>query len=260
MIDIKVKADEIRKAYAERILQKKTNILIIGQQGDGKTQLVETCPGPILIDSFDPGGTETIRDMIEEEGKILCNPEYENDNPKRPFVFKKWFDATAKLERDKFFESIGTYVIDSGTRWAESLLNKIVADDGRAGQNPQIQDYGEQNNTARDCLETLAKLPCNFVMTFHYIVDRDKDKGSFAELVVTRRLRYRIPALFGESWIIRTKGTGDTVEHYLQTKNLGIHKAQTRIGRKGNFNLQEPADIRALLKKAGRPWEDKPAI
>jgi hypothetical protein len=68
---------------------KSFNALIYGSMGSGKTNITRTCRGPVLIHSFDPGGTKTVRDEIEK-GKIYADTRFEIEDPFKPTAFVLW--------------------------------------------------------------------------------------------------------------------------------------------------------------------------
>jgi len=66
------------------------------------------------------------------------------------------------------------------------------------------------------------------------------------------KLKVRGPILFDEIYMAVTKATSKGAEYSLLTRNTGLYKARTRLG-KGKFETYEQQDIKALLQKAG--WE-----
>lgn len=258
MPEIEIDADvkRIRELYGKRPLSNKVNFLIMGEFGSGKTKLAATCPGTVLHHSFDSGGTDTIQEEIKA-GRVISDVRFENEDSKRPRAFVEWHSEMTRLERSGFFSKIGTYYLDSGTFWAEAVMNKVVADAGRAGEIPQIQDYNSQQRLVRDSLRELTRLPCHVVVTIHIYMEPDTKTGSVtAELALSGKLRWKIPAEFGEHYVLVTGGVGNSEQFLLQTGKSGRYKARTRIGA-NKFNLFEPADISALLKKARRPLNEK---
>ena len=72
---------DISKMYSEDKAQEKLNALVLGTYGSGKTTLAATCPSPVLIHSFDPGGTKGLKAEIEA-GKIFVDTRFEHDDTK----------------------------------------------------------------------------------------------------------------------------------------------------------------------------------
>ena len=62
--DAAAELNRVRKYYAGDPLQKRFSALVTGETNAGKTFLLRTARLPVHIDSFDPGGTKGLRDMI----------------------------------------------------------------------------------------------------------------------------------------------------------------------------------------------------
>ena len=84
---------DLRNRYNET-RSKYINILALGGYGSGKTQLFSTCPKPIKIDSFDPGGTNTaaLQPLIDKGDLIVSRfedddwtPDPERRKPGQPY-------------------------------------------------------------------------------------------------------------------------------------------------------------------------------
>ena len=60
-LDITAEFAKLKSMYQEDVQSKTVNILLLGESGSGKTFLMRTAPGPVHIDSFDPGGSTSLR-------------------------------------------------------------------------------------------------------------------------------------------------------------------------------------------------------
>ena len=69
----------VRKFYAGDPLQKRFSALVTGETNAGKTFLLRTARRPVHIDSFDPGGTKGLRDLIAS-GDVVADTRYEDDD------------------------------------------------------------------------------------------------------------------------------------------------------------------------------------
>ena len=131
----------IRDNYNKSRAKDYFNSLIYGYMGTGKTTILGTARKPVLIHSFDPGGEKVLVDQIKK-GEVMVNSSFQHEDAKRPTTYRSWekeFDRLRHMEG--FFESIGTYALDSVTTWSEALMNAILKSNGRAAGIPQMQDY-----------------------------------------------------------------------------------------------------------------------
>ena len=256
-IDIKKEFAEIRAMYSSQAQQKTFNALVYGDFGTGKTNLIKTCRLPVHIDSFDPGGTKTVRDEVEK-GMILADTRYELEQPMKPMAFALWDKEYARRKRDGYFEHVGTYVIDSATTWASAAMNVILQKAGRLGGPPFQQDYLPAMSMVENAIKDMVTLPCDVILTAHLDVDKDEATGRmFVGPLFVGKLKQRIPLLFDELYCTQVKKSAAGETYGILTRSDGIFKARTRLGKGGIFEAFEKPDIKALLAKAGYPIEDK---
>lgn len=243
--------EEIRKRYKTSSGAETFNALIYGDMGTGKTNILRTCRAPILIHSFDPGGTKTLIDAIAE-GDVIVDNRFEEEDAKKSTAFKLWEKEFDRLRNAGFFEEIGTYALDSATMWGEACMNAILKANARPASTPQLQDYLVQMNVMRDAIKIMTSLPCDFVMTGHIDTDKDEVTGKMTTgPMVTGKLKAKLPILFDEIYVTISKETSKGIEYSLLTRNTGLYKARSRLGRGGRFETYEKQDIGRLLKKAG---------
>jgi len=261
-LKVQKRAAEVRQAYSERATDY-ANILVYGPFGTGKTRLALTAPKPVFIDSFDPGGTKT-RDLqpLIEAGDVIVEAKWESDKWKEPWAFREWEAEMRSRANDGFFNHLGTYILDSTTRWSKSLMYAVLQTGDRKGgprkgETPQIQDYLTQQLTAIDWLGEMMTYHCHVVVTGHIARIRDEVRGQMETgLLLWGKLSEEVPLVFDEKYVARCPAEGSYV---LQTKNDGYYAAETRMGG-GIFAAQEAQDLRRLLKLAGKRWEDKPSL
>ena len=246
---------DVLKRYKEDPGQRTFNCIVAGDMGTGKTRLLGTAPGPVLVHSFDPGGLKVLRPEIDK-GIVIPDVRYEDEDPKHPTVFQLWEKEFEKLRKEGVFNEIGTFAIDSVTTFADALMNEILRKQGRPGGVPYQQDYLLQINVMRDYMKIFTTLPCNVVLTAHLDPVKDEVTGKVKmDILVTGKLKVKIPLLFDEIYVAMTKRTSKGVEHVLLTKNDGYYSARTRIGR-DIFDTYEKPDLTYLMKKAGLLKED----
>lgn len=256
--EIEEKLKKVRETYLNDPRQKSFNLLLLGEMGSGKTYLLRTARKPVLIDSFDPGGTKALRDLVEK-GDVYVNS-FESEDPKHPTAFKRWKENFEKMRNERWFSYFGTYCIDSLTTWSDAIMNSILAASGIAGQAPRFtKDYVPQKveiqNTLRLCLD----LPCDFVLTGHLKIfeEDENDKAKLKwRLMTTGQGVTTVPLLFDEIYVMDPKSAPPPagVTYRILTAATGAHLARTRL--KGLSSYEEP-DICKLLAKAGYSITDK---
>lgn len=261
-LDIKAEASRLREQYQNDPRQDTFNAIIYGEMGTGKTKLLSTCPLPLFVHSFDPGGTLTIEDQkLMDAGLLIIDRSFEREDPRKPSAFAAWEKEFDKLDREGFFNHIGTYAIDSATTWADAIMNAVLQRAGRTGGFPQQNDYGPQMNTIKIAMQRFTNLPCNCILTAHVDTDKDEVSGRmFAYPLLTGKLKRRIPILFDEVYASIAKPTAKGTEWSLLTQPDGMYNCRTRLGKDGKFEKFEAPNIKDLLKKAGKPFADKPAL
>ncbi len=256
-LDIKKEFEDIKKMYDSHDRNKSFNALVYGPMGSGKTNLVRTCRGPVLIHSFDPGGTKTVRDEIEA-GHVFADTRYEDEDPLKPTAFENWDREYHRLKNGGLFDKIGTFVIDSATTWSSAAMNVVLKRAGRLGSQPFQQDYLPAMVLIENAIKDMTTLPCDCLLLCHEDADKDEASGKmFVGPLFVGKLKYRVPILFDEVYYACTKETSSGVNYHLLTRSTGLYKARTRLGKGGLFDTYEVQDIKALLKKAGYDTSDK---
>jgi len=259
-LEVKKLASEIRDFYKQDTRQDSFNLLLCGDKGSGKTVLSTTCRKPVHIDSFDSGGTKALKPWIEK-GEIIADTRWEGDDPFKPTVFEKWQTEMAKRERVGYFNHLGTYYLDTATSWAGCIMNYVLSKAGIAGEAPRFtHDYTPQKVKIINWIKRMLKYPCDFVLTGHLEGTKDEVLGKISyRFMTTGKGEVTIPLEFDELWIADTQLKSTGVEYRLITCRTGPYVATTRIG-KGVFELYEKPDVKYLLKKAGKNYEDKPLL
>ncbi len=263
LLRIKANAERISKFYDDDPRAKTFNAIVYGPPKVGKTELIKTMPGPILVHSFDPGGTKVLEDEIAS-GKVIVDTRFEIDDPKNPTSYTNWQKEMEGLIKDKFFDHCGTFVMDSMTTWAQTIMYNVIKKAAAksskrvAGSHAQKQDWIPQMNEIENWMRRFAGLSCNCVLLGHDDVPTDEDGLPVDDrrLMITGKLSKRVPALFDEVYYMHiansVKGT-----RMLQTQPKNRISAGSRLGRGGRLaDIVEP-DVRAILKAVGYPYEDK---
>jgi len=257
-LDVEQEFAKITANY-EKNRAKKADFIIIGYSGVGKTHLLRTCPQPVYVDSFDKGGTRGVLDDLIAQHRIFVDTRWEQDQTLNPTAFKGWDDNFTRLIRSNFFDSVGTYAIDSMTSFSDAILAYILKKASRAGKKPNYyEDYPIHHNIIRDAIKMIWSLPCYTILTGHIDTMKDDVSGAIiSSLLLPGKSAVKVPIHADEVYILEVKETKDGLEHTLLTRNTGKLRARTRIGSR-KFNIREPADIRKLIVKAGFDVSDKP--
>lgn len=241
-------AEELKKIqenYKSNPRKDTTTVLLCGTSGAGKTFFSRTCPGPVLLDSFDPNGTDTIRSVIESN-HIIADTRFEiskrksNENP-----FSLWDIEYERRKRMNLFDEVGTYFIDSFTLMNHALINHVK------------QDWQLWDKTLREIILDLGTLPCHVVMTAHLTLIKDEITGkTVAHILSPGQAKYWLPMLFSEVYVLVSTPSTKGLERKMITANNSYYVAKTRIG-SNKFELFEEPNMKDLLKKANYPYEDK---
>jgi len=260
-LEIKKKASEIQEMYRNDESQNSFNLLLTGETGTGKSYLLRTARRPVHIDSFDPGGTKCLRDEIAK-GHIIADTRWENDDPFKPKVWLNWVKESQARMKMGYYDHLGTYVVDSSTKWADSIMNQILFAAGIAGETPRFtKDYHPQKTQILNWVKFLLRVPCDFIMTGHLEAHKDDVTGAITYRYMTvGKAVALIPLEFDEVWTTATKPKSTGPEYHIITAHTGPYLASTRLGKGGIFKTYETPDIKYLLKKADLPTDDKPLL
>ncbi len=254
--------DEVQKLrldYSTDPRQNSFNCMVLGEMGSGKSFLARTARFPVHFDSFDPGGTKGLRDLISS-GDIVVDSQYESEDRMKPSMFRKWETNFERRYNTGYFESFGTYVLDSATSWSDAIMNRILNDAKIPGEAPRFtKDYVPQKTYIHNYLRKMLDLPCDFILTGH-LEPYDREGETLFRFLTVGKGSIIFPTLFDEIYVMLPRTTGTKVEYRLLTQNTGKHVARSRLAANGLFDMYEKPDIKYLLTKAGLSPEDKPKL
>lgn len=274
--DYKNELKKVTDYYNGDPLQKRFSALVTGETNAGKTFLLRSARLPIHVDSFDPGGTKCLNDMIRKKenpnGQIVADTKWESDNPFAPDKFAEWKKSIDIRLAINYFHKFGTYCIDSATTWGIAVMNYQMASKDDAGGVPQHRrDYNPQKVEMVNYIHKLMRIPCDFILTGHLreikkLVRVDTKTGISYEDIkyrfyTTGQAVITIPLLFDEIYVLTGRdGKGREPTREMLIDSLGEYVARSRLKANGKLDAVEPPNIKGLLKKIGLDWHDKPKL
>jgi AAA domain len=258
-LDARVEATRLRELYKEK--KETVSILLTGDSGTGKTFLAKTAPFPVLMDSFDPGGTLSVRDEILN-GNIVAYDEWENDDPYNPKVFVEWERTLHERLRDNYFSNFACYWLDSASWWNECILASVLKKAGRAGQAPKWQsDWYPNKILLQNYIRKLQALPCHFILTAHLMPQKDMEGNvQYWRPNFSGQAQIMVPTMFDEIWVSQRKERSSGFEYTLITQSSGLYTARSRLAGTHKILTEEGANLRNILKKSEVNYEDKPRL
>jgi hypothetical protein len=267
--DAKKELKRVREYYASDPLQKRFSALITGESGSGKTFLLSTARFPIHIDSFDAGGTKSIRKWIAS-GDIIADTQWEREDPYDPKVFGEWMRTIDIRLSSGYFNMFGTYALDSASSWGDAVMNYQLSKAEHAGEAPKWnRDYTPQKTYMINYIKKLMNLPCDFILTGHLktleeIIGTTKEGNDIKKIsyrfFTTGQAMVTIPMQFDELYVIRGEETSSGVNRQLLIDSQGKYIARSRLKGDGRLSDKEDPNIKKILKKIGLNWEDKPKL
>ena len=251
---------DLQQRYQNDPQQNTFNLLLTGDVGAGKTHLLKTARKPVFIDSFDPGGTKTVRQEIAR-GEIIADTRWEDENASNPTVFVDWVDEFNRRLKNGFFDRFATYAIDSFTQWQQALMNYILNEAGIAGKVPRWgKDYQPHKVKTRNFIARVLSLPCDVILPAHLKADKDEVSGRVSyKLQTTGDNKTKVPLMFDEIWVVLSEQDKEkNTQTYIQTRASGRYQARSRLASNGKIPDICPANIKEILSAAGLPTKDMP--
>jgi hypothetical protein len=246
-------------------------MLLLGDTGNGKTGLLATLASAgyrLFVGDFD-NGLDVLLDPT------VLAPEF-----RKNVFFKTFYDKAtltagvlgttpqAKGFQD-FVSSMGNwmedgkslgniyswgakdvFVIDSLTFLGNMIMAHVLQLSGRAGQKPQIQDFGSAVDSQESIIETLYNpaVRCNVVVTAHLNPQSDDMQGGVTKMfpsALGKKLPTKIGRYFNTIVQVQKTGIGDKVKRELLTSNS--HMTALKVPKPGKVpGVMEP-DLNKLF-------------
>lgn len=224
---------ELKRTYAER--PKKANVLNYGRPGTGKTYALRTLPPgalPLHIDSFDPGGSRSIDELIRKyPEKFFVDARWEVEDDFRPTAWNNWLADFDKREKEGYFKYIGTYVIDSATFWVEAALNAVK---GNKSGPATLPEYNMRQIKVRHELKRILNLPCNVIINAHPDYDKDEGTGKIIAGPIGGKMALRFPPMFDEIYYSYTKESSQGIDYLWAIRPFELYFARSRMTKGGD--------------------------
>ncbi len=256
--DPAVEFAKIREQYLSQASNNTFNALVLGRLGTGKTSSLATLPKPLLIHSFDPGGSKSLKKYIDDPNSGIYVESFENEDSKKPTEYARWERRFLQLKDDGAFDYFASYAVDSATTFTAAALNEVLRAAGRAGTIPQIQDYQRMMSMMGHFVHMVNSMAVNFVMLGHLTLEKDEITGKITAVpLIVGKQKETLPTLFDEVYISVAKPTAQGNEYKFLTQHESYYEARSRLASNGKLDKHEPQNFKEILKKTGYPYEDK---
>lgn len=224
-----------------------------GPSGSGKTQSSITLPlvesKPLLLVDYD-NRWETVRDEIES-GLVKLVTIYDPD-PNSP----KGWDQAERLRKELWAAARGEFpfsgVIEDGLtsmlRLAMNSALTLRGKDGRdstgLGGTPSQGHWGAQIMYLHRHINSVRNLPCHYILTGHFDIEKDEDDGKIKVMPkVTRSLRTEVPSWFNEVYNCYRIADKDRIRYFWMTGGTGTYEFfKSTLNNKGRY-WKDPVEI-----------------
>jgi len=236
-------------------------MLQFGDYKSGKTSALETCPRPIHVDSWDPGGSKVLKKGITE-GWIVCDSQWENEDPADPKMFEKFDTIFRARKAAGYFDYFATYALDSITTFSQAVMNYTLKRRKRIDNIPVSGKGGDNDYVAMQAklgpvLRTFLNLPCHVILCAHPDINEDDFGKRFVGPMISGKLRTELPIMLDEIYYLKVQETKDGLVRKYLTQPDGIFRCGSRLAKEGKIDTWENINIKEIIKKGGYEWEDK---
>ncbi|KKM61350.1 hypothetical protein LCGC14_1532560 [marine sediment metagenome] len=157
---------ELKREQQKRRELGQVSWLVVGESGSGKTTLLKTAVRPIFIDSFDPGGTNSIRHELEGDD-ILVDTQWESPGEDLHAAWEHFRRTFRHRVRSGVFDKIGTYCWDSLSSGAGVLFGWGTKEAEKEPKYDSRTFYGKAQVQLMIHLREVLSLPCDVIVIAH---------------------------------------------------------------------------------------------
>ncbi len=206
--------------------------LVLGNTGAGKTTLFLTLPGKKFMYLFDPNALNSIQGHnvdyeefmpgpLSMSVKSLSKGKGDRSQSTPSTRYSEWEQDFEDKLKSGFFDQYDVIAFDSFTTLSDMVMDRVLAINGRAGQWPQLDDYGPQMNSLTSIVRTVTSLGKMIYFTGHIELQQDElSKRIFQTPLMTGKLKAKLPLLFSEVYFasaVPDQKSGE-VKYQIQTK------------------------------------------
>lgn len=210
----------------------KPKFLLVGSTGSGKTAQIATLPGKTFAYLFDPSALSTLRGFdIEYETFYPSKVKMSAQSLKKGVgdttaaaedaseTYRLWEQDFEDRVKNKFWDTIDNIAFDSFTTFGDIVMDRILKLNGRVGHFPQEDDYPAQMQTITNVVRTLTSMNKLLMFTAHDEFKQDSVTSRMQNVIIlTGRLRTKIPLLFSEIWHMECRSTPEKIDYVAQTR------------------------------------------
>lgn len=213
----------------------KPKFLLVGSTGGGKTSQIVTLPGRTFAYLFDPSSLSTLRGFDIEyetffpEKVNLSAQSLSKGKGDRPVkgaeaedastVYREWEEDFEGKIASNYFEAYDNIAFDSFTTFSDIVMDRILAINGRPGHFPQQDDWTAQMASITNVVRTLVGMNKVLLFTAHDEFKQDEaSKRMQNVLMLTGKLKIRLPLLFSEIWHMDSNSTAEKINYVAQTR------------------------------------------
>ncbi|MBU0847188.1 ATP-binding protein [Patescibacteria group bacterium] len=256
MLDVSQELFKVHETYLQTARNKSFNALVYGKPGSGKTYSLRTARKPVLVHSFDPGGSKTNREIVDGSS-FAVDARFESRNLKPAEICDLWISEVDRLADNGMLDSLGTWAIDSFSTWINVLMSKVMTIPLPKGQRtypgvPAMSDYQILGVRVREIITRSCSFGCDFILIAHVQSEMDQVTGGIDNTLASfPSLRTLLPTLFDEIYYARATAGSKGTEYQFQLANDGLFTACSRLAASGKLQAREPQDFLALRRKVG---------